>query len=44
MGIQVFMENGINNPILYYPVFYTIKDAVENVRAFIDETPFCFAQ
>ena len=27
--IQNFVENGINNPILYFPCFYTVKEFVE---------------
>jgi hypothetical protein len=27
--VQNFVENGINNPILYFPIFYTIKEFVE---------------
>jgi len=27
--IQNFVENGINNPLLYFPIFYTIKEALE---------------
>ena len=29
LGIQVFLENGINNPILYFPVFYSVKIGME---------------
>ena len=28
--IQNFMENGINNPILYFPTFYTIQQYLDN--------------
>ena len=27
--IQNFVENGINNPLLYFPIFYTIKEFLE---------------
>jgi len=27
--VQVFVENGINNPLIYWPVFYTIKTYIE---------------
>ena len=27
--IQTFVENGINNPLLYFPIFYTIKEFLE---------------
>ena len=27
--IQNFVENGINNPILFFPIFYTIKEFIE---------------
>jgi len=27
--IQNFVENGFNNPILYFPMFYTVKEACE---------------
>ena len=30
LGVQVFLENGINNPILYFPVFYGVKNGLEN--------------
>lgn len=30
LGVQVGIENGINNPILYFPVFYTLQEFVEN--------------
>lgn len=29
LGIQVFLENGINNPLLYFPVFYSVKIGLE---------------
>jgi len=27
--VQNFVENGINNPVLYFPCFYTLKEFVE---------------
>jgi len=27
--IQNFIENGINNPLLYFPIFYTLKEYIE---------------
>lgn len=27
--IQNFVENGINNPLLYFPIFYSIKEYIE---------------
>ena len=27
--VQNFLENGLNNPILYYPIFYTVKEFIE---------------
>lgn len=33
LAIQVFIENGINNPILYYPTFYSIKAFIEGHSA-----------
>jgi len=27
--IQNFVENGVNNPLLYFPIFYTIKELLE---------------
>lgn len=27
--LQCFIENGINNPLLYFPIFYTIKQYLE---------------
>jgi hypothetical protein len=27
--IQNFVENGINNPLLYFPIFYTLKEYIE---------------
>jgi len=27
--VQNFVENGINNPLLYFPIFYTIKELLE---------------
>lgn len=35
LAIQNFMENGINNPVLYFPIFYTFKAAMNG-----SETPF----
>ena len=29
LAIQNFVENGINNPILYFPIFYTLKEFIE---------------
>ena len=29
LAIQVFVENGINNPFLYFPTFYTIKSMLK---------------
>ena len=29
LAFQNFVENGINNPILYFPIFYTIKEWLE---------------
>ena len=28
LGLQVFIENGFNNALLYFPVFYTIQAAL----------------
>jgi protein Mpv17 len=28
--IQNFVENGINNPVLYFPIFYTIQEFLVN--------------
>lgn len=28
--IQLGIENGINNPILYFPIFYTIQESLNN--------------
>ena len=30
LAIQTFVENGINNPVLYFPIFYTIKEFLED--------------
>jgi hypothetical protein len=27
--VQVFVENGLNNPLLYWPIFYSIKTFIE---------------
>ena len=27
--VQNFVENGINNPLLYFPIFYTLKEFIE---------------
>eukprot|EP00511_Aplanochytrium_stocchinoi_P007611 CAMPEP_0204850590 /NCGR_PEP_ID=MMETSP1347-20130617/8439_1 /ASSEMBLY_ACC=CAM_ASM_000690 /TAXON_ID=215587 /ORGANISM="Aplanochytrium stocchinoi, Strain GSBS06" /LENGTH=231 /DNA_ID=CAMNT_0051993673 /DNA_START=303 /DNA_END=998 /DNA_ORIENTATION=- len=27
---QLFLENGINNPVLYFPTFYTLKEMMES--------------
>lgn len=29
VAFQNFVENGINNPVLYFPIFYTLKEYVE---------------
>ncbi len=29
LAVQNFVENGINNPVLYFPIFYTVKEFVE---------------
>ena len=29
LALQNFVENGINNPILYFPIFYTVKEFIE---------------
>ena len=29
LAFQNFVENGVNNPVLYFPIFYTIKEFVE---------------
>lgn len=29
VAVQVLIENGINNPFLYFPTFYTIKSMLE---------------
>ena len=36
LAIQVFIENGINNPILYYPTFYSIKVCMHGSRCRIN--------
>ena len=28
LGIQIFLENGINNPVLYFPIFYTLQEVI----------------
>jgi hypothetical protein len=30
--LQTVVENGINNPLLYFPIFYTIKEYLEHGR------------
>jgi hypothetical protein len=25
---QNFMENGINNPLLYFPIFYSVQESI----------------
>ena len=27
--VQLAVDNGINNPILYFPIFYTVKEFIE---------------
>ena len=29
LAVQNFVENGINNPVLYFPIFYTVKEFIE---------------
>jgi len=29
LAVQVFVENGINNPLLFFPVFYSVKIGME---------------
>lgn len=29
LGVQVFVENGLNNPLLYWPIFYSLKTFIE---------------
>ena len=29
LAIQIGLENGVNNPILYFPVFYALKNSIE---------------
>ena len=29
LGAQLAIENGINNPLLFFPVFYTLKELIE---------------
>lgn len=29
LAVQVFVENGINNPLLFFPVFYSVKIGLE---------------
>ena len=29
LGVQCFIENGINNPLIYFPLFYTIQEYLE---------------
>ena len=30
LAIQNFAENGINNPLLYFPIFYTIQEFLKD--------------
>ena len=36
LAIQVFVENGINNPFLYFPTFYTIKACSRQIRTILE--------
>lgn len=29
LGMQLFLENGINNPILYFPIFYSLQEVID---------------
>eukprot|EP00467_Chlorarachnion_reptans_P014141 CAMPEP_0114529300 /NCGR_PEP_ID=MMETSP0109-20121206/24750_1 /TAXON_ID=29199 /ORGANISM="Chlorarachnion reptans, Strain CCCM449" /LENGTH=207 /DNA_ID=CAMNT_0001711671 /DNA_START=224 /DNA_END=844 /DNA_ORIENTATION=+ len=35
VGVQVFIENGINNPLLYFPIFYSIKEMLKGNQNFL---------
>mmetsp|Transcript_19986 Transcript_19986/g.32512 ORF Transcript_19986/g.32512 Transcript_19986/m.32512 type:complete len:224 (-) Transcript_19986:231-902(-) len=34
LGIQVFIENGINNALIYFPIYYSIKEMLKGNQNF----------